>query len=243
MNPEKHFSDELPAYAIGALDKDEIPELEAHLRSCIHCQNELAAFKQVEMGLLTAIPKHTPDPKLRSRIRSKLPVPSRVNTPRFQLSWLTAALVVMVLLLVGGNLIAFQQIRQLKSNQDTLASQLENNKLVMAMLSYPETKTYPISGSQVAGTIMVDTERNMAMILTWDMPQLQPDQTYQVWLIDAEGKRKSGGVFNADSRSPFTSTPVNLTDKITQYTGLGVTIEPAGGSPQPTGERVFKIDF
>jgi anti-sigma-K factor RskA len=142
-----------------------------------------------------------------------------------------------------GNLIAFQQIRLLERNQNLLASQLETNKLVMAMLSYPETQTYPIIGSQVAGTIMVDTERNIVMILIWDMPQLQPDQTYQVWLIDAEGKRKSGGVFTADSVSPFTSTPVNLTEKITSYTGLGVTIEPAGGSPQPTGERVFKIDF
>jgi anti-sigma-K factor RskA len=243
MNPEKHYSEDLPAYAIGALDKDEIPELEAHLRSCVQCQNELAGFKQVEMGLLTAFPLRTPDPKLRSRIQSKLPVPSRTHTPRFQLSWLTAALVGMVLLLIGGNLTAFQQIRQLKSTQDLLASQLENNKLIMAMLSYPETHTYPISGSQVSGTIMVDTERNMAMILTWDMPQLQSDQTYQVWLIDAEGNRKSGGVFIADSLSPFTSTPVTLTDKITQFTGLGVTIEPAGGSPQPTGERVFKVDF
>jgi anti-sigma-K factor RskA len=31
----------------------------------------------------------------------------------------------------------------------------------------------------------------------------------------------------------------NLSD----FTGIGVTVEPYGGSDQPTGPRIFKVDF
>jgi anti-sigma-K factor RskA len=145
--------------------------------------------------------------------------------------------------LLGLNLISLLQIQTLKQEQETMRNQLENGRLVLAMLSYPETNTIPITGTNIAGTILVDVERNAAVILAWDMPKLDPTQTYQIWLITPDGKRTSGGVFNADTVSPFTSSPVSVPDSLAQYSGLGVTIEPAGGSPQPTGDRVFKIDF
>jgi hypothetical protein len=30
---------------------------------------------------------------------------------------------------------------------------------------------------------------------------------------------------------------------LSSYIGIGVTVEPAGGSDQPTGERVIRINF
>jgi anti-sigma-K factor RskA len=75
------------------------------------------------------------------------------------------------------------------------------------------------------------------------MPELPADQTYQIWLIDPQGGRTSGGTFTPESELPYTSVSVYSTGSLADYVGLGVTVEPAGGSSQPTGERLFKVDF
>jgi hypothetical protein len=243
MKSEQHYLDDIPAYAIGALDADTQQLLESHMNTCELCQNELAAYLSVSNILLTALPPVAPPIRLRRNLQNRLPAApikssfaSSFSIPKFAFGFL-------VVLLLGLNLFSLLQIRTLKQEQETMRTQLENGRMVLAMLSYPETNTIPITDTNIAGTILVDVERNAAVILTWDMPKLDPGQTYQIWLITPDGRRTSGGIFNADPVSPFTSSPVSVPDNLDQYSGLGVTIEPAGGSPQPTGDRVFKIDF
>ncbi len=243
MESEQHYLDDIPAYAIGALDAVEQQALESHIVTCELCRRELAAYHAISNALLTALPPVAPPLHLRRNLQKQLPAVSEPNSFRLKFSLPKFAFGFLVILLLGLNLFSFFQIQTLKQDQESMRTQLENGRLVLAMLSYPETNTYPITGTQIAGSILVDKDRNAAVILTWDMPKLDPNQTYQIWLITPDGKRTSGGIFNADPVSPFTSSPVSVPDNLAQYSGLGVTIEPAGGSPQPTGNRVFKIDF
>ena len=243
MESEQHYLDDIPAYAIGALDADTQHLLESHINTCELCKGELAAYNIFSNNLLTALSPISPPIRLRHNLQNRLTVApvrasfaSHFSLPKFAFGFL-------VILLLGLNLFSLLQIQTLKQEQETMRAQLENGRLVLAMLSYPETNIIPITDTNVAGTILVDVERNAAVILAWDMPKLDPTQTYQIWLITPDGKRTNGGVFNADPISPFTSSPVSVPDNLAQYSGLGVTIEPAGGSPQPTGDRVFKIDF
>lgn len=75
------------------------------------------------------------------------------------------------------------------------------------------------------------------------MPQLSQEQTYQAWLIDSQGGRISAGIFHPQTNQTYT-TQVITTDKgFSNYVGIGETVEPAGGSEQPTGERVLKVAF
>ena len=55
----------LAAYALGALDADDVRVLEVHLAGCVQCQAELAEFQSVASGLLESIPPQAPPPRLR----------------------------------------------------------------------------------------------------------------------------------------------------------------------------------
>ena len=73
-DPCASFRENIPAYALGALDADEAAALEAHLRCCDSgCQDELAAYRAVGTALLTAVPRHTPPAALCSRSSNSVP--------------------------------------------------------------------------------------------------------------------------------------------------------------------------
>ncbi len=243
MLPEHPFIDDLPAYALGALDSDSSAALEAHLQTCETCRTELAAYRAISDSLLMATPPQRPPAALRQKLKGRLPGQPKTSRPWWNLSFPQMGMALAVILLLTLNISTFIQIQALQRQQAQLATRLETGRMALAMLAYPETKSVLINANNVAGTVLLDEERNLAVILAWELPQLPASQTYQIWLIDGQGKRTSGGVFTAGVDSPFTSTSVLVPGDLTGFTGLGVTVEPAGGSPQPTGERVFKVDF
>jgi anti-sigma factor RsiW len=63
----------IPAYAVGALDVDDVAALEAHLEKCASCRTELAEYRAMSESLLTAIPPRQPSAMLRKRLQSQLP--------------------------------------------------------------------------------------------------------------------------------------------------------------------------
>ncbi len=69
-----------------------------------------------------------------------------------------------------------------------------------------------------------------------DMPELDEDQTMQLWLIDEEGPR-SAGLMTGASTELLTDLPM------TQDMTFGVTVEPAGGSEEPTSDPVVLADL
>jgi anti-sigma-K factor RskA len=77
----------------------------------------------------------------------------------------------------------------------------------------------------------------------WNLPELSEDQTYQVWLIEGDEDRVSGGLFRPQAGLPYTTQPIYAKQAISNFVGIGVTIEPAGGSERPTGPRVIRVDF
>lgn len=238
------FRENIPAYALGALDADEAFALEAHLRTCDSCSAELASYRAIGDVLLTAVPPKRPPERLRQSLQARLPSaqkPRRQLWPSFSFGQLAMAAV--MLLLVILNIFALTQIQALQRQQTQLAYQIQTGQAALAMLAYPDTKSLPISGANIAGTILLDKEHNAAVLVAWNMPPLAENQTYQIWLIDPSGKRTSAGLFRPESGQPLTTQSIFSTQNISSYTGLGVTVEPAGGSSQPTGTRIFKVDF
>lgn len=69
------------------------------------------------------------------------------------------------------------------------------------------------------------------------LPKLDESQQYQLWLIK-DGERTSGGVFSVTS-SGYGWVYVRTPDPLASYQAAGITIEPAGGSPGPTGDKVL----
>jgi anti-sigma-K factor RskA len=105
------------------------------------------------------------------------------------------------------------------------------NQAIAAALTAPGARIVT-SGTTVGGTVtaVVSTRNHEAVVTTAGMPVPPASRVYQLWLISVSGAR-SAGLMPPGSAG---STPPVLTTDIQPGDHLGITIEPAGGSPRPT---------
>jgi anti-sigma-K factor RskA len=243
------YRENLAAYALGTLDADEIPALESHLDGCKDCQAELADYQAVAAGLLSSVPPQEPPPGLRRKLAAQF-LSQRSRTPnllanifaQFSLGQIAAAVTVAIML--GLNIYSSFQIRDLQRQQTALAERLSNDQTALSMLAYPSTQSLVVNPDveNLAGSMLVDREKRIAVLVLWNLPPLEAGQTYQAWLIDAEGNRVSGGLFAPDGQR-YTTITIRSPVPIGEFDGLGVTVEPNGGSEGPTGPRVLAVDL
>ena len=237
------FRENIPAYALGTLDAEEVAALESHLKTCAACQTELAEYRAVGDALLTAIPPKSPSAALRRRLQSQLPSAQKRMRPRLNWSFSQVAMAAALVLLLAMNLYSILQVRALQLEQAHLAHQYRTGETVLSMLSYPTTQRLAINSDDVVGSLLLDEDRDILALIVWNMPELPANQTYQIWLIDPQDGRVSAGLFRPEGDRAYTTRIVFPEQSLSNFTGIGVTVEPAGGSAAPTGERVFKVDF
>lgn len=243
MTNEHPFIKDIPAYAIGALDPGEVAALEAHLSACGICRDELSAYRSVSDAMLLSVRPQKPPAALRRHLQERISNSRKVVRPKFSWSFAQISIGFAVIFLLALSTFSFLQMQQLTRQQEQLTRQMQTSQIALAALAYPETQTLPLSGENITGTLLLAREQNVAVIIAWDLPALQSSQTYQIWLIDPQGKRTSGGIFTPQVELPYTSVQVFSPESLSGFIGIGVTIEPSGGSPQPTGQRIFKVDF
>lgn len=234
MFDETHVSDLLPAYALGSLDADESRQVEQHLAGCLICRAESQTFQAVAEGLSLTAPASAPSLALRERLMQRVqatrlsqPVPVQVS----RRSWLERLLPVwglaslcLIIALGAFTLSLWQRLNQ-----------LEFLTAPGGMRAIPLQATDQAPGA--TGFILVGVAGRNGAVVVDGLPPLGEGQQYQVWLI-RNGERTSGAVFSTDEES-YGGTRIQVADSLLEYTNVGITIEPAGGSPQPTGVRVL----
>ena len=80
-----------------------------------------------------------------------------------------------------------------------------------------------------------------ATLTITNLPPLTTEQQYQLWLIH-DGQQDSGAVFSVDDEG-WAEVTIDAQRPLTSYGAFGITIEPAGGSPGPTGQRVLGFNL
>jgi len=247
MMPDEHtpFRENIPAYAIGALDGEEVPALQTHLETCESCRAELAEYRLLTDSLLTAIPPKQPSAALRKSLQSRLPSAQKLARPSwtFSLRLSRLALGFAVIALIVLNVVSLAQLRQIQMQQASLMTQVENAQTVLGLMSSPTIQMIPISGEQASGALLLDKGNNKAVLVIQNLPDLTENQVYQIWLVKSDGGRDTGGLFRPDSGETYTTKVILSPQSISNYVRIGVTVEPAGGSDAPTGERVFRVEF
>jgi len=238
------FLEDIPAYALGALDAEAASALEAHLQTCASCRDELASYHLLSGDLLAAMPPVNPPASLRRQLQSKLPgIRQRSSQRRMNWSWGQFAVGFALVALLILNVFSFLQIQSIQERQAGLTRQLQSEQTALALLSYPGVKTIPFDANGIAGSLLLDRDRNAVALFAWNLPQLAQGRTYQAWLIDSKEERTSLGTFRSDPSLPFTTFSVISSSDLEKFIGLGVTVEPSGGSDHPTGPRLFRVDF
>jgi anti-sigma-K factor RskA len=237
------FLENIPAYALGALDAKDAAALEAHLQTCAACHDELVTYRATSDKLLVSLPPQEPSAALRKQIQRRLPSAQRSARPRLNWSLSRAAATIAIVLLLVLNVVSLSQVRALQDQQAQLMDQIQNGQMALVMLSYPHTQSFPIQAENVTGSLLLDREYNNAVLILRGLPAIPENQTYQVWLIAPNGERTSAGFVRPQTDIPFISQPVSSAQDLANFVGMGMTIEPAGGSDQPTGSQVFRINF
>jgi anti-sigma-K factor RskA len=85
--------------------------------------------------------------------------------------------------------------------------------------------------------VVLAAERHELAVVTTGLPALPPGQVYQLWLI---GKTK---ITSAGLLPPAKSgqTPAILATGVVKGDTLGLTVEPAPGSSQPTTKPIVAL--
>jgi anti-sigma-K factor RskA len=234
MTNEAHILDLLPAYALGSLDSDEVSRVEAHLSSCLICRNESNSFQAVADQLSFAMPAAAPSPDLKDRLMQRVkttPQQPRRTVQGPPRSWLDRLLPVwslaslfFIFVLAGFSLFLWQRV-----------DRLEYATSPGGMRAVPLTASDP--ASRATGYVLISTDGDSGALVVDGLRPLGESQQYQLWLI-LDGKRTSGAVFSTDEKN-YGGTRIRAPRSLLDYSSVGITIEPTGGSPQPTGPKVL----
>ncbi len=234
----------LPGYALDALTADERAAVEEHLETCASCRQALAEYQTIGEGLAFVPPPVEPPPALRARLVAQIAAspPRQSWTARLRgllPRMAPAAGAALFLLLAALNLVLWRRVEQVTQVQQTLMRQNQEYETALALLGDPEAQVARIQGEGVEGSLIYDPRGQTAVLTVQGLENLPAGQDYQLWLIRPDDTRLSGGVFDADPETGITLFVVHSPEALDSFVGVGVTIEPAGGSPGPTGPRVL----
>jgi len=85
-------------------------------------------------------------------------------------------------------------------------------------------------------TLVSSADQGRSGVVVEGLPDLGADQTYELWYIDDAGA-DSAGTFDVSGSETWRV----LDGSFTPGVAVGITVEPAGGSPQPTTEPIVVI--
>ncbi len=131
------------------------------------------------------------------------------------------------------------ELRGRLSQQEQAVTKPTKDDGMAGFLRAPNVKVVSLAGSDEAksagGLLLYDPSTRKAFLYAFNMPPLPPDKTYQLWAI--LDRPVSAGTFGTDrgNKSRVMIPRVSQLDRIKQF---AVSMEPDGGSPQPTG-RIY----
>ena len=220
------------AYAVDAVDDIERASFERQLASCPTCRAEVASLREAS-ALLADAATTTPPPELRDAVLSGItrvrPLPPvTVGGPVHRRKWFPALVAAVVLALVGVGGAVWQPWSDDTSTTLTAADQV---------LKDPARETYTQELPNGAkATVVRSAKEHRAVIVTEDMPPPPDGKVYQLWYQSPSRHMTSAGLM------PDGADTAILEGNANDAVGAGMSLEPAGGSDQPT-EVVALFDF
>jgi anti-sigma-K factor RskA len=223
----ERFDELKDAFVLGALPDEERREFEEYLAAHPERQAEMDELGAVA-GLLALSPQEQePPPELRRSIMAVVEAErpraaSGLARMREFLGIRSLALGAAALLVIGlfiWNVILQEHIHDLQSQAP------RDGRLVA------------FEGSGAARQARVEVmilDGDRAVLMAEDMPPVPEEKTFQIWVIENDVP-KPGGLFEPREEWVVTSVEIPLDGADT----IAVTVEPEGGSPQPTTDPML----
>ncbi|WP_428934287.1 anti-sigma factor [Streptomyces sp. ACT015] len=252
-------------YALDALEPAERVRFEKHLAGCPVCVAEVRALSEDAVRLawstaarppaelrdrvLAAVratpqePAHAMSPKtapargrrgqLPPHVWGAQPPPGRSRAPRerrplfvpFATATAAAALVV-------ASLFAVQADR----TREQLDAERAQSREIAHVLAAPDARAG--TGRDAAGrsiTVVASAQEGDAIVTLSGYDDPSGGRVHQLWLMRPDAAPRSLGLFGGGD------TPLVATDLDKSATSLAVTVEPGGGSTQPTSQPIVQL--
>ncbi|WP_109471645.1 anti-sigma factor [Ornithinimicrobium cavernae] len=235
------------AYALDAVDPDERAAFEEHLAGCAACRTEVAELAEATVALSEHLSVEPP-PALRAQLLREIATTPQEGTPRQDRGprhdgpdelgerrtrrarrsrgggWLLAG--------VAAATIAVGTVAVTQWPQDTPDPSVV---AVQEVLDAPDAvrTTESVDGATV--TVVTASSLERAVVLTEDMTAAPSGQDYQLWFVHEDGTAVSAGLMPRDGDQ------VLLEGEPAGAVAVGITIEPAGGSEQPTSDPIVAV--
>ena len=243
-------------YALDALEPAERVRFEKHLASCARCAAEVRDLAEdaVRLAWSTAAPA---PPAMRDRVLAAVRTTAQEPAPResararapqlpphvwgaappparerrraplfvpFATATAAAALVVAALFAV-----------QADRTQDRLAAERDRAREIAHVLAAPDARAG--SGQDGDGRtigVIASASTRKAVVTLGGYGDPPNGRVRQLWLMGPGEQPRSLGLFEGD-------TPLVASGLDPAATSLAVTVEPDGGSPQPTGQPIVQL--
>ncbi|MEU2155849.1 anti-sigma factor [Streptomyces sp. NPDC019396] len=226
------------AYALDALPHDEHGAVEVHLAHCAPCRDEVAGFSATASRLAAAV--NTPAPRamrdsVMRGIDSVRQMPPRVPATGQRITsvfsrmrrtgpLLVAASLAATVTLAGVAAWQHQQNSDSQRQAQQVAGQLED---LTSVLSAPDARTVQGRTTNGAATSVIASRQfGKAVFVGANLPRPAIGKTYQLWYAE-QGTMHPAGLLERDGA-------VAIEGDLTNATAIGLTLEPDGGSLQPT---------
>lgn len=220
----------LAAYALDALAAEELSDVTDHLASCDK-HPELAELQGVAAALAHIPDQREPPPALKSRImaevRREAPLPAADTPPSF-LDWLSGILhAPWIPYAMSGAAIAAVAVFALYFG---VIQEDEGTPNTFALTS----------DSGASGELVLDEDRSGGVVTAIGLAPISAGETYQVWALIPNSRPVPAGFLSVDDSG--VASGVVATD-LSSAVSVAVTVEPAGGSVQPTSAAVLSGDL
>lgn len=236
------------AYALNALDPGERDAFGRHLALCEPCAREVREFEATAAVLGTAVAE-PPPPALRGRVLAGItavrqeppgtpPPHQRTGARRRGASRLVLAACLAAAAALGG--VAVWQYQLADGARQEAQRQEQRADAIATLLAAPDARfaTGALPGG-ATGTVVVSRSLDQAAVVTSGMEPAPGGHAYQLWYEDPEGGMRPAGLMPGTPDG----TAVLLEGGLGDATGMGITVEPAGGSPQPTTDPLAVMEF
>lgn len=250
MNTNTDMSTLTGAYAVNALPEDERREFEDHLAGCPDCTEEVRELRETAARLGAALAA-TPPEELKQRVldevlrtrqlppvtdgdhrRDRGPRRRRLGT---RLAAVAAAAGIVLAAAFGA--VALRSQDEMHEAQRQMAAAEQRHAEMSAIMAAPDAKMQSTGGQALNGTAVMSKDMGKTVFLGSAQRVPPPSHVYQLWFIGNYGYR-SAGVLAADGGGQMQPVVAPLP---AGTAGMGVTVEPTGGSPQPTTDPVLKM--
>jgi hypothetical protein len=251
------------AYALDAIDRSaERERFTRHMNGCPSCASEVRGFREVGTALALAATLEPP-PAMRAEVLAAVArtrqLPPEIRTharprrTRTWVPWLSGAIatagIVIAVLFGFAQAHTQTELNQARAQGQSLAAieartmqeldQARNqNQLLAAIMAAPHVRV--LSQRSTKGgvaIVLLASVRHQLIVTTSGLPALPAGKVYQLWVIGPK-KIVSAGLLppaRSGQTAPVVASGLVAGDK------LGLTVEPAPGSAQPTTTPIIAL--